>query len=71
MKNFNLKSWWKATAIRVVRTMAQAAVASLGTTAMITEIDWRVILSTTAMAGLLSFLNSAITGLPEVSVTEE
>lgn len=66
MNKFNAKNWWKASAIRAIRTMAQSAVAVLGTTALITEVDWKIVLSTTAMAGLLSLLNSAITGLPEV-----
>lgn len=66
MKQFNAKTWWRASAIRAIRTMAQAAVASLGTTALITEVDWKIVLSTAAMSGLLSILNSAITGLPEV-----
>lgn len=60
------KQFWKCLGIRAVKTMAQTAVASLGTTALITEVNWPLILSTTAMAGLLSVLNSIATGLPEV-----
>lgn len=67
MKKFDMKTWWRASIVRAIRTIAQAAVASLGTTAMITEVDWRIVCSTAAMAGLLSILNSAITGLPEVA----
>lgn len=67
MKKFNAKTWWKASAIRAIRTMAQSAVAVMGTTALITEVDWKIVVSTASMSGLLSFLNSAITGLPEVS----
>lgn len=66
MKKFDAKAWWRASAIRAIRTIAQSAVAVLGTTALITEVDWKIVLSTAAMAGLLSFLNSAVTGLPEV-----
>lgn len=66
MKKFDAKKWWRASTIRAIRTMAQSAVAVLGTTALITEVDWKIVLSTAAMAGLLSFLNSAVTGLPEV-----
>lgn len=66
MKKFDAKEWWRASTIRAIRTMAQSAVAVLGTTALITEVDWKIVLSTAAMAGLLSFLNSAVTGLPEV-----
>lgn len=67
MMKLESKNWWKAAAIRAIRTMAQTAIATLGTTAMITEVDWRIVLSTTAMSGLLSILNSFATGLPEVS----
>ena len=67
MKKFDMKTWWRASIVRAIRTIAQAAVASLGTTAMITEVDWRILCSTADMAGLLSILNSAITGLPEVA----
>lgn len=56
----------KATIIRAVRTMAQSAIAVIGTTAMISEVDWKVVLSTVALSGLLSVLTSIATGLPEV-----
>lgn len=67
----NTKRFWECLGIRAAKTMAQVAVASLGTTALITEVNWPLILSTTAMAGLLSALNSIIAGLPEVRIEEE
>jgi hypothetical protein len=60
------KEFWKATAIRAVRTICQTAVATIGTTALITEVDWAVVVSASALAGLLSVLTSIATGLPEV-----
>lgn len=60
------KEFWKATAIRAIRTICQTAVATIGTTALITEVDWAVVVSASALAGLLSVLTSIATGLPEV-----
>lgn len=57
--------FWKAAVIRAIRTMAQAMIASIGTTAVLSEIDWKVVLSTAAVSGLLSILTSISTGLPE------
>jgi len=58
-------SFWKAALIRAVRTIAQSAVAVIGTAAVLSEIDWLMVASTAAVAGILSMLNSIITGLPE------
>ena len=59
------KEFWKAALIRCIRTIAQTAIASIGTTAMIQDVNWMVVLSTSALAGLLSILTSIVTGLPE------
>ncbi len=59
------KKWWKAAGVRAVKTVAQAAVAAIGTTAMVSEVDWLVVGSTALMAGVLSLLTS-VAGLPEV-----
>jgi hypothetical protein len=59
-------TWIKAAAIRAAKTMAQTAIATIGTTALITEVNWLVVLSATAMAGVLSVLTSVVTTLPEV-----
>lgn len=56
----------RAAAIRAARTMAQAAVASIGTTAMLSEVDWVMVVSTALLSGLVSVLTSIATGLPEV-----
>lgn len=59
------RKWWKAAGVRAVKTVAQAAVAAIGTTAMLNEVDWLVVASTALLAGVLSLLTS-IAGLPEV-----
>ncbi|WP_304583711.1 holin [Acutalibacter muris] len=59
------KKWWKAAGIRAIKTVAQAAVATIGTTAMFSEVDWLVVGSTALLAGVLSLLTS-VAGLPEV-----
>lgn len=59
------KTWWKAAGIRAVKTVAQTAVATIGTTAMFSEVNWLVVGSTALLSGVLSLLTS-IAGLPEV-----
>ena len=59
------KKWLKAAGIRAVKTMAQTAVALIGTTLVISEVDWMTVASASVLAGLLSVLTS-IAGLPEV-----
>lgn len=61
------KEFWKAALIRAIRTICQTAIATIGTTAVIEEVNWIMVLSTSALAGMLSVLNSIATGLPEVS----
>ena len=63
------KKWLKAAAIRAAKTMAQTAVATIGTTALITEVNWAVVLSASALTGALSVLTS-LAGLPEVKEDE-
>ena len=58
-------TWLKAALIRAVRTIAQTAIATIGTTALIENVHWLTVLSASALAGLLSVLTSIITGLPE------
>lgn len=64
------KAFWKAALIRAIRTICQTAIATIGTTALIEEVNWLLVLSSAALAGLLSILNSIATGLPEVNDAE-
>ena len=64
------KKWVKAALIRAVKTMCQTALATVSTSAVIEEINWRVVASASILAGVLSILTS-IAGLPEVDGKEE
>jgi hypothetical protein len=57
--------WWKAAGVRALKTVAQTAIATIGTTALITEVNWVVVASASALAGVISLLTS-LAGLPEV-----
>ena len=63
------KRWLKAAGIRSVKTMAQSAVALLPASAMITAVDWKVVIGTAALAGVTSMLTS-VAGLPELKESE-
>lgn len=68
MKNKSYwKNWFIAAGIRAIKTMAQTALATIGTTAIFWEVHWGAVFSAAAMAGVYSLLTS-IKGLPEVSV---
>lgn len=58
------KKWLKAAGIRAIKTVAQTAVAMIGTSALMDQVNWIVVLSASALAGVLSLLTS-IAGLPE------
>lgn len=64
------KKWLKAAGIRAVKTMAQTAVAMIGVSAVMSDVDWLVVGSSSLLSGILSVLTS-VTGLPEVSESEE
>lgn len=70
MKKCNLKCWIKAAAVRALKTVAQTAVATIGTTAVMAEVDWLMVASASLLAGVLSILTS-IAGLPEVETDEK
>jgi hypothetical protein len=59
------KKWLKAAGIRAVKTVAQTAIATIGTSAALGEVNWIMVASTAALAGILSVLTS-VAGLPEV-----
>lgn len=61
----NFKAWIKAAGIRALKTLAQTAVATIGTSAVLSEVDWLMVASASALAAVLSLLTS-IAGLPEV-----
>jgi len=61
----NFLKWAKAAGVRAIKTVAQAAIATIGSAAMLGGVDWRLVLSASALAGLLSLLTS-VAGLPEI-----
>ncbi len=63
------KEWFKAAGIRAVKTIAQAAIAGIGTAAAMGQVDWKYVVSASALAGVLSVLTS-VAGLPEVQEGE-
>lgn len=68
MKNW--KEWLKAAGIRAIKTVAQTAVATIGTSAVISEVNWLMVGSAALLAGVLSMLTS-VAGLPEVKAETE
>mgnify|MGYP000818737337 FL=1 len=61
-----MKKWLKAAGVRAVKTMAQTAVAMIGTSVVLDDVNWVGVVSATILAGILSMLTS-VAGLPEVS----
>lgn len=68
--NAYFKKWFDAALIRAIKTMAQTAVAMIGTTALMSAVDWKTVLSTAVLSGILSMLTS-LAGLPEVKQNDE
>lgn len=65
MKNVFTKEWFKAAAVRAIKTVAQTAVATIGTAVVMSEVNWVMVASASVLAGVLSMLTS-VAGLPEV-----
>ena len=70
MNNLKSKKWWNASLTRMIKTMAQTCIAMIGSSTLLSDINWLVVLSSTLLAGLLSFLTS-LAGLPEVKEKEK
>lgn len=64
------KKWLKASAIRAVKTMAQTAVATIGTSAVMGDVNWIMVASASALSGIISILTS-VAGIPEVRSDEK
>lgn len=70
MKKYDFKQWLKAAGIRAVKTMAQTAIATIGSAVVLSEVNFGVVLSASVLAGGLSMLTSVATGLPELDNQE-
>ena len=57
--------WWKAAGVRAVKTVAQTAIATIGASAVLSDVNWIAVISASVLAGVLSLLTS-VAGLPEV-----
>ena len=62
-----MKEWFKAAGIRAIKTIAQTAIATIGTAAVLGDVNWGMVAAAAALAGVLSLLTSVATGLPEVN----
>ena len=69
MKKKDWKLWFRCAGMRAIRTVAQTAVATIGTSAMLGDVNWLAVVSAAAMAGILSLLTS-VDGLPEYKEEE-
>ena len=65
----NFLAWLKCAGVRALKTVAQTAVATIGTTATLSQVDWKVVLSASLLAGMLSLMSS-VAGLPELEKTK-
>lgn len=69
MKKEKIINWLKAAGIRAIKTIAQTAIATIGTSAVMSEVDWIMVASASLLAGILSLLTS-LAGLPELEEIE-
>jgi len=65
-----MNNFIKYALLRMCRTIAQTAIATIGTAAVLSQVDWKLVVSASLLAGLLSLLTSVATGLPEVEYAE-
>ena len=68
-KKWNWKKWIQAAGVRAVKTMAQTAIALIPASVMISAVDWKTVLGTAALSGVVSMLTS-LAGIPEVDENE-
>lgn len=66
-----MKEWLKCAGIRAIKTVSQTAIATIGTAAVLGDVNWVMVASAAALAGVLSLLTSVATGLPEVNNEKE
>lgn len=64
------KKWWKYAGIRAIKTVCQTAIATIGTAAVLSEVNWVAVASASVLAGILSLLTS-LAGIPEVDNESE
>ena len=69
-KKWNWKTWAKAVGVRAVKTIAQTAISLIPASVMISAVDWRTVLGTAALSGVVSMLTS-LAGIPEVDENED
>ena len=65
MSNLTKPKWWAAAGVRALKTFAQAAIATIGSSAVLSSVDWKMVVSASVLAAILSLLTS-LAGLPEV-----
>ena len=70
MKKSYWKEWIKAAGVRAIKTIAQTAIATIGTAAVLSAVDWKIVASASILAGILSLLTS-LAGLPEVDDADD
>lgn len=66
MNNVFSKKWLYASSVRCIRTISQTAIATIGTSAVLSQVDWKIVVSASILSGILSLLTS-VAGLPEVT----
>ena len=70
LKNYDFRKWLKCAGVRAVKTMAQTAVGVIGTSVVISDVSWPVVVSASALAGVTSLLTS-VAGLPELDEVKD
>ena len=64
------KAFWKYAVTRAIHTMAQTAVAVIGTAFVLADVDWKIVISASALSGIVSILKSIAVGVPEMEVSD-